>query len=49
MAYWWETIEQCVPPTTIVETLEESSFVDCRVTERFGGLLRDYRAVKLAA
>ncbi|MCP9455001.1 MAG: class I SAM-dependent methyltransferase [Nitrospira sp.] len=48
MAYWWETIEQCVPPSTIVETLEEAGFVDCQVTERFGGLLRDYRAVKLA-
>lgn len=49
MAYWWETIEQCVPPAIIVQTLEESGFLDCQVTERFGGLVRDYRAVKLAA
>lgn len=48
MAYWWETIEHCVPPSTIIQTLEEAGFVDCQATERFGGLLRDYRAVKLA-
>lgn len=49
MTYWWKTIEHCVPSATIVQTLEESGFVDCQVMERFGGLLCDYRAVKLAA
>ncbi|MCP9440570.1 MAG: class I SAM-dependent methyltransferase [Nitrospira sp.] len=46
MAYWWDTTEHCVPPSTIVETLKESGFDDCRVTEWFSGLLCDYRAVK---
>jgi demethylmenaquinone methyltransferase/2-methoxy-6-polyprenyl-1,4-benzoquinol methylase len=49
MGYWWETTEQCVPPGTIIETLEESGFRDCHTTEWFSGLLRDYRAVKGAA
>ncbi|MCS6896906.1 MAG: class I SAM-dependent methyltransferase [Nitrospira sp.] len=48
MAYWWDTIERCVPPSTIVETLKESGFDDCLVKEWGGGLLRDYRAVKTA-
>jgi demethylmenaquinone methyltransferase/2-methoxy-6-polyprenyl-1,4-benzoquinol methylase len=49
MAYWWETIEQCVPPETIIETLKASDFRECHVKESFNGLLRDYRAVKGAA
>ncbi len=46
MAYYWETIVQCVPPETIVEALKESGFGECQVKEWFSGLLRDYRAVK---
>lgn len=46
MAYWWETTEQCVPPETIVEALEEAGFQDCTIREWFSGLLRDYRGIK---
>ncbi len=46
MAYWWETTEQCVPPETIVETLNVAGFQECRLKEWFNGLLRDYQAVK---
>lgn len=46
MTYWWETTEQCVPPETIVEALQETGFQDCTIREWFSGLLRDYRAVK---
>jgi demethylmenaquinone methyltransferase/2-methoxy-6-polyprenyl-1,4-benzoquinol methylase len=45
LAYWWETIEQCVPPETIIEALKASGFRECQVKESFNGLLRDYRAV----
>jgi demethylmenaquinone methyltransferase / 2-methoxy-6-polyprenyl-1,4-benzoquinol methylase len=46
MAYFWETMEQCVPPETILDTLKNVGFGDCTVKEWFSGLLRDYRAVK---
>lgn len=49
MAYWWDTMEHCVSPATIVKTLKESGFDDCRTIEWFGGLLRDYCAVKVIA
>lgn len=45
MAYWWDTMDLCVPPETILATLAGAGFEDCAVTEWFGGLLRDYRAV----
>jgi demethylmenaquinone methyltransferase/2-methoxy-6-polyprenyl-1,4-benzoquinol methylase len=46
MAYWWETIEQCVPPETIIQAFKSSGFHECQAREWFNGLLRDYRAVK---
>jgi demethylmenaquinone methyltransferase / 2-methoxy-6-polyprenyl-1,4-benzoquinol methylase len=46
MAYFWDTTEQCVPPTMIVETFKEVGFAHSSVKELFAGLLRDYRAVK---
>jgi len=46
MAYYWDTMERCVPSSTIIEALQASGFDQCRVKELFSGLLRDYRAVK---
>lgn len=46
MAYWWDTIECCVPPDTILGTLREVGFADCSLHEQFNGLLGDYRAVR---
>jgi len=46
MAYYWDTMERCVPSSTIIEALQASGFDQCRIKELFSGLLRDYRAVK---
>jgi demethylmenaquinone methyltransferase/2-methoxy-6-polyprenyl-1,4-benzoquinol methylase len=46
MAYYWDTLERCVPSSTIIEALQASGFDQCRIKELFSGLLRDYRAVK---
>jgi demethylmenaquinone methyltransferase / 2-methoxy-6-polyprenyl-1,4-benzoquinol methylase len=43
--YYWETIENCVPPETILEALRRSGFVDLSLNT-FGGLLAEYVAVK---
>ena len=47
MAYWWDTTEFCVPPETILGSLQEAGFGECSVSELFNGLLRDYRAVNV--
>ena len=46
--YYWDTIETCVPPETVVEILRQSGFVDVNRTV-FGGILTEYTAVKTAA
>jgi demethylmenaquinone methyltransferase/2-methoxy-6-polyprenyl-1,4-benzoquinol methylase len=46
MRYWWDTIEHCVDPETILSALADVGFVGCTVHEQFSGLLRNYRAVK---
>jgi demethylmenaquinone methyltransferase / 2-methoxy-6-polyprenyl-1,4-benzoquinol methylase len=43
--YYWETIDACVPPETILEVLRRSGFVDVR-RNVFGGLFSEYVAVK---
>lgn len=43
--YYWETIDTCVPPDTILDVLRRSGFVDVHRTV-FGGFLSEYRAVK---
>jgi demethylmenaquinone methyltransferase / 2-methoxy-6-polyprenyl-1,4-benzoquinol methylase len=46
--YYWDTIESCVPPDTILEVMRESGFV--RVDRRvFGGVLSEYLAARPAA
>jgi demethylmenaquinone methyltransferase / 2-methoxy-6-polyprenyl-1,4-benzoquinol methylase len=47
MRYWWDTIENCVAPETIVTALGDVGFAECGLRERYSGLLRDYRAVKV--
>jgi demethylmenaquinone methyltransferase/2-methoxy-6-polyprenyl-1,4-benzoquinol methylase len=46
MRYWWDTIEHCVTPDVILSALGEVGFARCGVREQFGGLLRNYRAVR---
>ena len=46
--YYWDTIETCVPPETVVEVLRQSGFAHVKRTV-FGGLLSEYTAVKAAA
>ena len=45
--YYWETIDACVPPHTIMEALARSGFVDVR-RRVFGGLLSEYTASRPA-
>ncbi len=46
MRYFWDTIEQCVPAEVILAGIKEAGFNKCRLSERFGGLIRDYTAAK---
>jgi demethylmenaquinone methyltransferase/2-methoxy-6-polyprenyl-1,4-benzoquinol methylase len=46
MKYYWDTIETCVPPKTILQALEESGFQQSQQYTLFGGLLRDYYGCK---
>jgi len=48
MEYYWDTIDECVPPATILAALQQTGFVD--VEHRiFGGCLSEYLARKPAA
>jgi len=45
MKYYWDTIDRCVPPETILEVLRRGGFVDvCRAT--LFGFLTEYSASK---
>jgi demethylmenaquinone methyltransferase/2-methoxy-6-polyprenyl-1,4-benzoquinol methylase len=46
MRYWWDTMEHCVPPETVLAVLKDSGFARSVLKERSSGLLRDYEAVK---
>ena len=46
MRYYWDTIENCVSPTSIIKAMETAGFADSRVSEMVGGLIRDYIAFK---
>ena len=45
MNYFWETIETCVPPDTILGAMREAGFPDAARTVS-GGILSEYRAVR---
>lgn len=47
MRYYWDTIDRCVPPETILETLRRSGFADVDRRTSFG-FLSEYVAVKPA-
>ena len=42
MQYFWDTIEHCVPPESIVEAIQGTGFVETGINEIRGGLIRDY-------
>lgn len=46
--YYWDTIETCVAPETIMEVLQRSGFVDVK-RKVLGGFLSEYTGVKPAA
>jgi demethylmenaquinone methyltransferase/2-methoxy-6-polyprenyl-1,4-benzoquinol methylase len=46
MRYWWDTIEHCVAPEAVLAALCDVGLVQCEVKEIFGGLIREYRAVR---
>ena len=45
MEYFWDTVENCVPPEVILKALDESGFTEAnrKVT---GGVLSEYRATR---
>lgn len=45
MRYFWDTIEQCVPPATILAALEEAGFEQVR-REIVTGIFSEYTAVR---
>ena len=46
MRYYWDTIENCVPPPSILSAIEAAGFLNSRVSDIGGGLIRDYMAFK---
>lgn len=47
MKYYWDTIDRCVPPETILEVLRRSGFIDVD-RHVFFGFLSEYSATKPA-
>jgi len=45
MKYYWDTIDRCVPPGTIVDVLSRTGFVDVEPRLLFG-FLSEYVAAK---
>lgn len=45
MAYFWDTIESCVPPEVILSTLRDAGFQDAHRRVR-GGILSEYIATR---
>jgi len=48
MKYYWDTIDLCVPPGTILEVLRRSGFVDVE-HRSLGGFVSEYGGVKARA
>jgi len=46
MRYFWDTVEQCVSPTIILETMQKVGFTQATISKELGGLIKDFRAVK---
>lgn len=45
MRYYWDTIEQCVPPATIMTALTDASLLQVSREARFG-MLSEYTATR---
>ena len=45
MQYYWETVDRCVPPQVILDSLEEVGFCAVRRTIQFG-LFNEYTAAR---
>lgn len=45
MAYYWETMEACVPPEDVLRAMEAAGFSTVK-RKRMGGLFSEYSAVK---
>jgi demethylmenaquinone methyltransferase/2-methoxy-6-polyprenyl-1,4-benzoquinol methylase len=45
MAYYWETMEACVPPEDVLRAMEVAGFSTVK-RKRMGGLFSEYSAVK---
>jgi demethylmenaquinone methyltransferase/2-methoxy-6-polyprenyl-1,4-benzoquinol methylase len=45
MKYYWDTIDRCVPPETILEVLRRGGFADVN-RRTFFGFLHEYSAAK---
>jgi demethylmenaquinone methyltransferase/2-methoxy-6-polyprenyl-1,4-benzoquinol methylase len=48
MRYYWDTIEACVPPASVLATLAHTGFADCTRHVELG-IFSEYRAVKARA
>jgi demethylmenaquinone methyltransferase/2-methoxy-6-polyprenyl-1,4-benzoquinol methylase len=46
MDYYWDTVEQCVPPETIVEALQAAGFEQARSRVTLPGAFCEYKASK---
>jgi demethylmenaquinone methyltransferase/2-methoxy-6-polyprenyl-1,4-benzoquinol methylase len=49
MRYYWDTIEHCVPQPVITAALARAGFAEVQVKRWFGGLVKDYTAIRPAA
>lgn len=45
MRYYWETMDACVPPETVLEAMRAAGFVDV-AAKRMGVVIAEYSAVK---
>ncbi len=45
MSYFWDTVEHCVPPATILEALRQAGFTDVRRRVQ-AGIFSEYRATR---
>lgn len=46
MSYFWDTIENCVPPDQIIEAMKSVGLTSANMSEMGGGLIKDYHAIK---
>jgi len=49
MDYYWDTVEQCVPPEQIVEAMRKAGFVEARSRTTMPGAFIEYTGKKAAA